>query len=317
MQRAVWRPWSIPPTPPPDELKELLARSGGVGAIPEEPVRLDAVDDDLRSALVVPMHSEGGTIGVLALYTTRRRFQPRELEVLRLYADRTAVAVENARLRRRHEQVAVLEERQRLARELHDSVSQSVYGVSLYAEAAARHLESGTIERAVEYLHELRDTAVEALRLMRLLIFEMRPSTLVESGLIAVLEERLASVEGRTGVSTDLQCNLEERLPSQIEDALHGIAHEALNNALKHAHAGRISVRLQGGDGGLSLELVDDGVGFDLDKARSRGGLGLRGMVERASRIGAELIIDSSPGEGTRVRVALGQGSGYPGRGVT
>jgi signal transduction histidine kinase len=202
--------------------------------------------------------------------------------------------------RARH--VAVLEERQRLSRELHDSVTQSLYGISLYAEAAGRALSDGASEPVATNLHEIRETTQEALSEMRLLLFELRPPLLQEQGLAAALSARLRAVETRAGLVAEFDCQGNERLSPDKEQELYRLAQEALNNVLKHAHAGRIAVRLAVADGHATLQVADDGVGFD-PSLQAADGFGLRGMRERAERLGGKLRIESSPGTGTRLEV--------------
>jgi signal transduction histidine kinase len=228
---------------------------------------------------------------------------------LALVLRRQVVLVAELRLLRgeaeqRARQVAVLEERQRLSRELHDSVTQALYGISLYAEAGSRALTEGDREPAAAHLQEIRDTTQEALGEMRLLLFELRPPLLQEHGLAAALRARLQAVETRAGLTTELECPGAERLPPDTEQELYRLAQEALNNVLKHAHAGRVRVRLAAAEGRVTLEVADDGVGFE-PSLRSAGGLGLRGMRERAERLGGTLRIESAPGAGTRVRVEV------------
>jgi len=197
-------------------------------------------------------------------------------------------------------------ERTRLARELHDSVTQSLYSVTLYAEASARLLTTGQHLEAADHLRELRDTAQEALREMRLLIFELRPPALEKSGLAAALQARLEAVEGRGGMQIEFQvegASLEERVPFGVQEELYQIAREALNNVLKHAQARHVGIHLQFQDSCTNLLVFDDGIGFDPSQAREGGRLGLSGMQERADKIGATLQIESTPGQGARVTV--------------
>jgi signal transduction histidine kinase len=232
-------------------------------------------------------------------------FDESDLTVLQSLADQAAIAIENARLYEQAQRLAVVEERQRLARELHDSVTQALYGTTLYAEAAARQLATGQVELVSEHLRELRDTAQEALREMRLLIFELRPSILEDEGLANALRARLEAVEERAGLEVEFRVDGETVLPTAIEEGLYRIAQEALNNALKHACARRLSVSLEQRERTVILEVVDDGCGFDPDVAIPGGGLGLDGMIERAAKMGGELALDSEPGAGTRVRVEV------------
>jgi signal transduction histidine kinase len=221
---------------------------------------------------------------------------------------RQVVLLEELRLLRgqseqRARQLAVLEERQRLSRELHDSVTQALYGISLYAEAAGRALTDGATEPATANLNEIRDTTQEALGEMRLLLFELRPPLLEEQGLAAALGARLQAVEARAGVVTDFDCHGDERLPPEQEQELYRVAQEALNNVLKHAHARRVTVHLAVANSHATMDIADDGVGFEPSGRGS--GFGLPGMRERVERLGGTLRIDSSPGSGTRLHLRV------------
>jgi len=201
-------------------------------------------------------------------------------------------------------QEAAQEERQRLARELHDSVTQSLYSVTLYAEAASRLLESGRAETARAHLRDVQETAREALQEMRLLIFELRPPVL-EQGLVTALRIRLGAVEERAGMRARLDADSDLRLPQPAEEALYRAALEALNNALKHARAHAVTVSLRGSGGRVVLEVTDDGAGFDPAARMDSGGVGLPGMRERVTLIGGRLEVCSRPGAGTTVRVEV------------
>jgi len=205
----------------------------------------------------------------------------------------------------RAEQLAVLQERNRLARELHDSVTQSLFGVNMYADAAEHFLASEEVDAAADNLTKLRRTARDALGQMRLLIYRLRPPILEEEGLAAALEARLETVETRAGLKTKLELTGMEELPKDVENELYSIAIEALNNTLKHANAERVSVSLSQKDGTFNMEIADDGSGFDLDSAQESGGLGLRGMQERVAQLGGHFKIESQPGQGTRIYVTV------------
>lgn len=227
----------------------------------------------------------------------------------RKVADRTreleGMLVENARLYEQAQRLAVIEERNRLARDLHDSVTQAVYGVTLYAEAAARLLSVGQVDTACGHLLELRATAQQALREMRSLIFELRPPVLEEEGLVAALQARLEAVEARAGLAAEFSVEGDVGVPREMEEELYRISQEALNNALKHARAQSIKLKLRCHECSVVLEVIDDGIGFDLAAAPEHGGMGLRGMEERAARLGGRLVVQSSPGEGTTIRVEV------------
>jgi signal transduction histidine kinase len=261
-----------------------------------------------RSELAVPLKTKDAVIGVLNVESKHlNAFDEGDRIVLESLANQAAVAIENARLYEQARQLAVLEERHRLARDLHDSVTQALYGVTLYSEAAAGQLALKNVDRAAEHLRVLRNTAQEALAEMRLLIYELRPPVLEEEGLVAALQARLTAVEGRVGLQTRLKAEGEDRLPSKIEEGLYRIAQEALNNALKHACAHNITVSLccvsHGKD--VVLEIIDDGEGFDCEAVHDKGGLGLSTMKERAVELGGRLSIESWPGEGTHVLVEV------------
>jgi signal transduction histidine kinase len=196
-------------------------------------------------------------------------------------------------------------ERQRLAQELHDSVTQSLYGISLYAQAATGNLRLGQVEQAGQYLEDIQNTAQESLADMRLLIYELRPPILEKEGLVATLQNRLTSVEDRVRIKSNIQTNLTERLPTQVEEGLYQITREALNNIIKHAHAKNILIRLQKETDFVFMEIVDDGDGFEPDTIRRTGCLGLANMQECARSRSWRLQIESSPGNGTRIKVEV------------
>jgi len=243
--------------------------------------------------------------GITLYYRQARRFSEEEIQLAMSAADQAALAIENARLRSQAEQAAAFAERSRLARELHDSVTQSLYSITLYAEAVARMLSAGGGAEAVEHLRELRATAQEALREMRLLIFQLSPPALDRGGLAGALETRLDAVEARGGLEVDLQVQGTERLAPFVRQELYQIAQEALNNVLKHARAQQVRVLLDFQESATRLEVNDDGGGFDPAEGDRSGGLGLRGMRERAQTIGATLRVESSPGSGTRVSIVV------------
>jgi len=263
---------------------------------------------NLLSAAVAPMKIKDqvmGTIVVVGTVEGKGKFNQNELDALVTFANQAAIAIENARLYEQAQQLAVIEERQRLARELHDSVTQALYGMTLYAEAMSRQLASGDIDLAKEQLNELQSTAQEALREMRLLIFQLRPPDLEEDGLVTVLRTRLEAVEARAGLNMEFDVDREVRVPIDIEEGLYRIAQEALNNALKHASAQGVSVCLTLDAPTIVLEISDNGIGFDPDAGLEDAGLGLDGMYERAAEMGGKLIVDSKPGSGSTIRVEV------------
>ncbi|MGE5141586.1 MAG: cache domain-containing protein, partial [Rudaea sp.] len=271
---------------------------------PDARVKAALEIDGVRQVINVPLLSKGKLVGAFNIGTREpRAVTPEQISLLASIGHQVAVAVENARLYDQAEQTAAMAERNRLSRELHDSVTQSLYSMTLYAEATARLLDTGQVQPASRQLRELRDTAQEALREMRLLIFQLRLPALGKSGLVVALQERIDSVERRSGIQCRMHVQGEAHLPSAVQEEFYHTAQEALNNALKHARAHHIQIDLCFSGDLVRLESVDDGVGFDPDNPGRTGGLGLRGMRERAQRIGGQVDIFSKPGKGTRVRV--------------
>ena len=268
--------------------------------------RSDDLLPDTRSELVVPLRIGGQVIGTLDVHSAQEdAFGEEDVRLMQSLGDQVAVAVENARLYHRSQSMAVLEERQRLARELHDSLTQALYSISLFSEAARREMRAGDVAAVQDYLDQLAETGQQALKQMRLLVFELRPPALEREGLVGVLRERLRLVEGRLGMKTHLEVDGEVQLTPQSEEGLYRIAQEALNNALRHAEATSVMVHLGGDANCVRLEVTDNGRGFDPHAVRDGGGMGLLTMQERAEALGGELNILSNPGHGTTVLVEL------------
>jgi len=207
------------------------------------------------------------------------------------------------------EELAVLQERNRLARELHDSVTQSLHSSTLLAEAGQRVASSGDIERARGYLIRLGEISQQALKEMRLLVYELRPLALSGVGLEAAFQQALDAVERRSGVEVQLSIEEELELPARVEEEFYRIAMEALNNALKHANPTTVIVSLRKEEKltipCIELSIIDDGIGFDPAVKAGEGGLGLVSMRERIEKLGGELTILSALGEGTQVKACV------------
>jgi signal transduction histidine kinase/integral membrane sensor domain MASE1 len=208
------------------------------------------------------------------------------------------------RLARMRSEAWTAAERERLALDLHDSVTQSVYGLTLLAEAVRRVASRGDHRAVDEYLGRLSETSQRALREMRLLVSQLRPSSLSDLGLVQALELRLNTVERRAGLTARLVVNGEIALTSQVEREFYFIAQEALNNALKHAAATVVVVRISGRPHSTELVVADNGRGFDVDDVAG-GGIGLVSIQERAARIGASVTIGRRRRGGTQVTVSL------------
>ena len=263
--------------------------------------------DTPRSWLGVPMLDGNQVTGILSVQNLDREnaFDESDIRLLQMFAASMSIALENARLYEQSKQIAVLEERQRLGRELHDSVTQSLYGITLYAQAAVGKLSAHQLERARQYIEDIQNTAQESLADMRLLIYELRPPVLDQEGLVSALQSRLLSVENRAGIKSSIQSNLTGRLPLEIEEGLYQIAREALNNTIKHARAKNILVNFDQSPEMVSMRISDDGVGFDPKTAGHEGCLGLTAMQERAAAQGWLFRVESAPGTGTQIHVEV------------
>jgi PAS domain S-box-containing protein len=207
-------------------------------------------------------------------------------------------------LRRQAGELAAGEERAHLARELHDSVTQALFSMTLVSRSAEMLLATDP-EAARTHLTQLRELQREALAEMRALIFELRPGNLESDGLVRALKTHSAALQGRLGLPVVVESDLEDRLPLAAEEVLYRIAQEALHNVVKHAAARQVSVQVQRADGGVRLRVEDDGKGFDPTSVPD-GHLGLAGMRARAERVGATFACQSKPGKGTSIEVALG-----------
>jgi signal transduction histidine kinase len=263
---------------------------------------------DMRSFLGVPIVAADGVIG--AFYLTEKLdasdFTDDDEELIGLLAAHAAIAITNARLYEQTRELSIAAERNRLALDLHDAVSQKLFGLMLIAEAAGTLLEREPAA-AREQVEKLQALAQEALDELRALVFELRPPDLERDGLAGALRKHVELLR-RLG-QREIELLVDGDLPADSArdgDVLR-IAQEALQNALKHAQASRVAVRLERERGGVLLEVADDGVGFDpqAPAARSRR-LGLTSMEERARRIGGTLEIRSASNAGTTVRLRTG-----------
>jgi signal transduction histidine kinase len=301
-------------------LHDLPAGTGVLGAALHSPQPLvyasgeQAYTGETAAALImqrggylgIPLRARGHVLGVLSVFTPLGRQVPaEEVALFAAIGEQIGVAADNARLYRQAEQLAVMEERQRLARELHDAVTQSLYSLTLLAETARRALAAEQWAQLGGYLERLGAVSQDALKEMRLLLYELRPASLAREGLVGALQRRLDAVEARAGVQTRLLLpSAEITLAPNVENALFRIAQEALNNALKHAGASAVTVNLRQEEHVLILEVEDNGNGFDPRAAES-GGQGLHNMRERAVGAGGSLDINSVPGEGTKITARI------------
>ncbi len=265
----------------------------------------------VHTLVITPVLAGGRLFGGLAVMYPLRKVSQEDIIVLTSLADQAALAVENDDLRTKAEQLAVISERARLARDLHDAVTQSLFSASLIAEALPA-LWSKNEQDGLSLLAELRTLTRGALAEMRNLLMELRPSAVIEVRLSDLLYQLAESVTGRTGLPVRLDLREGARLPDDVHVCFYRIAQETLTNVVKHAGATEISLSLTyTGENGtepdsekvrVSLEICDNGRGFNISSV-GPDHYGLMNIRERAEAIGAELTIFSQPGEGTRVRV--------------
>lgn len=265
---------------------------------------------DMRSFLGVPIVAPAGVIG--AFYLTEKLdaadFGDEDEELIGLLAAHAAIAIANARLHEQTRELSIAAERNRLALDLHDAVSQKLFGLVLSAEAARTLLERDP-QAAREQVGNLRAQAQEALEELRSLVFELRPPELERDGLAGTLRKHVELLRRLGERDVELVVAGELRPDATRDPELLRIAQEALANALRHGHARHVTVRLRADEDGLLLEVEDDGVGFDPEAPGTRSRrLGLTSMEERAERLGGTLELVSAPGAGTTVRLRAGRG---------
>jgi signal transduction histidine kinase len=265
-------------------------------------VRIDP--EQTGSALVLPLKIKGEVVGVLNVESERlNAFDATDMAVLQSLVSQLAVAIENARLYEQARQLAALEERQKLARDLHDSVSQALYGIALGARTARTLLDRDPA-RLADPLDYVLALAEAGLAEMRALIFELRPESLKSEGLVAALTKQADSLRARHRLDVRVQFGPEPAVPLELKEALYRITQEALHNVAKHARASRVDLCLTVTEECLRLEVRDNGVGFDPGAAFP-GHLGLKSMRERAERLGGRCLVESAPRQGTRLQVEI------------
>lgn len=251
----------------------------------------------------VPLQFKDQTMGLLVMGHSQANFYtPHHVELALAFAGQTAIALENARLYEQAQVLASLEERRHLARELHDSVSQALYGIALGTRTARMQLDRDPSKLA-EPLDYIMNLAEAGLSEMRALIFELRPEVLEAEGLVAALRKQGEALETRHKLKVMAHFGEEPYVPLAVKEALYRIAQEATHNIVKHARAGQVELSLVQADG-LILEIKDDGQGFDPQSSFS-GHLGLHSMRERTEKLGGRFELSSQPGRGTTVRVWL------------
>jgi signal transduction histidine kinase len=255
-----------------------------------------------RACIAVPLVVGEDLYGALALYFRQATsFTEQDISLTQSFSDQAALSIENTRLREQLEQSAVAAERTRLARDLHDSVTQSLFAARLKAETLLQRwpLESPEARRSLEDIHRLTRGALAE---MRALLLEMRPAALAQSSLDDLLKHLIEATQARTRISVEASLTGRRSLPPDVTVALYRIAQEALNNAVRHSGAMRVTLTLQQTTGAAGLSVIDDGCGFEVSHVGAEQ-FGLTIMRERAEAVGASLRVDSRRGQGTKVTV--------------
>jgi len=297
-------PSPVPPFPVTflndDEVPPAAAASAGC----------HAMEGGYRAChLSAPLVVGSSRVGELCVSgRTARQFSGRQRELLAGMADMAAIAINNARLLERERYVAVLEERERLAQEMHDSLAQVLGYLHLKAQATKRHLNGGELARADDELADMASLAHEAYLDVREAILGLRETVSPSRGIIGTLREYLLKFRRQAGITAEIEVegDLEPQFPPEAEVQLIRVIQEALTNIRKHARANEARIRIASGPTEIGISIEDKGRGFDtaiLTDEMPR--FGVRTMRERVERVGGRFQIESSPGHGTTVRIYL------------
>ncbi|MBK8045711.1 MAG: PAS domain S-box protein [Anaerolineales bacterium] len=290
------QPRLFPPRPQAVNGNKSMPRNGTA------PVDAEESENQYCAQLAVPLKIKDEVYGGLLLYYLEpRKFSNEEIELANTLGDHAVLAIENARLRARAEQTAVAAERNRIARDLHDSVTQTLFSATLIAEVLPRLVQRDSVEGA-KRLEELRQLTRGALAEMRTLLLELRPATLVEVGIEELLRQLIEAARGRARIPIDVTMEITAPLQPDVKVAFYYIAQEALNNVAKHARAHHVIVRLDSRPDCAELVVSDDGAGFDAATVSAEH-LGLAIMQERTDAVAGKLEISSTPGHGTQIAV--------------
>ena len=257
------------------------------------------VEHGVVSGMSVLIQGYQKPFGVLGVHSTRRRtFTQDDIYFLQSVANIIGAAVERERLSEQAQQVAVHEERQRIARDLHDAVSQALFSANVTAEALPR-LWKRQPERVLEQLEELKQLTRSASAELRMLLMELRPEMVEKNKLSDLLHQLAVAVHSKRRIAVAVTVEGDYQPPVDVHLAVFRIAQEALNNMVKHSRARHARLYLRSTETGVELRVEDDGRGFDLNEQAS--GFGLISMQERAQAIGASLEVESSPAQGTQL----------------
>ena len=292
--------FSIATTYPLTEMYQT-ARSIVLNDVDTLPVWIQALEPltPARAYAGVPIVNQGEIIGFLNLISAQKdAFTEAQLELLRVFSTQVGIAIQNARLHAQARTLAAVEERQRLARELHDAVSQALFSSSIVAESLMRFSRSQP-EKVEEYLGYLLRLNRGASAEMRALLLELRPAHLTDIGLARQLSGLVDALHGRKEIAINLHTDEDRPMPPDVQIAFYRVAQESFNNIIKHSEATEVEVVLVNNTNRLELSIRDNGRGFDADK--SKPGMGMHTMRERARSVDADLQIESSPQGGTHI----------------
>jgi signal transduction histidine kinase len=261
----------------------------------------------LTSFLGVPIVADDVVLG--AIYVANKcdgaSFTEDDEYLMTLLAAHAGIGLRHARLYERSRELTIIEERTRIARELHDAVAQKLFSLRLTAEAAAT-VATRDPARAAEQVARVAELSGSALRELRSVIDALRPAELVDDGLVATLAKHVDVLDRVHTARVRLDAGILPRLPADVEDAVLRIAQEAMHNALRHGGPSMVTVRLSQVGSTLVLEVIDDGTGFDVEAAsRASRRLGLVSMRDRAAGVGGSFSVRSAPGSGTQVRLEV------------
>jgi PAS domain S-box-containing protein len=282
-----------------ENLADLAVLSAKTGALPT------------KAGLFVPIIIKDGVAGIFAFTHPQTGFYSAEHARLAQSAGyKIGLAIENSRLYEQAQRLAALEERQRLARELHDSTSQVLYSIQLGVRAARNFLQQEQPEQATETLTYVSSLAKGGLDEMRTLIFELQPEALAKEGLLNALRRQAVSLEARHGIAVELRLGNDatatepDFLPLFYKETIYRIAREALHNAVKHSQTSKIELKLSWDEREVCLAVRDYGVGFER-QPNYPNHFGLQSITQRVTRLSGNLVIESSPGAGTFLQVVL------------
>ncbi|MFC2032655.1 histidine kinase, partial [Chloroflexota bacterium] len=286
-----------------------VAKTGelmNVGDVSKEPIYVSFQElSNTRSELAVPINIGKETLGVLDVESIDvEAFDEIDLFTVQTLSDQLAIAIENARLYQETRDIAVLEERNRMAREIHDSLAQGFAGVVLQLEAAEQALDDDT-DQVQLHLNKARELARESLSDARRSVWALRPQALEQLRLVEAIDQQIDLFTEDSGIKVDFSISGNNRiLSADIEHVLLRIFQESLTNVKKHAEASWVEVILGFKDNMVGLQVRDNGVGFNTD-VPTQSGFGLISMRERAKLIGGTIEINSERGTGTQIEVMI------------